>query len=88
LGVAFFHLFPEALELSDHALLFILMGFLVFYLLENVMVLHSGSEIHFKEKKGARHTKGNVMFSGLFFTLLLMGSLSGSVLKQILGWGC
>ncbi|MGD8549376.1 MAG: hypothetical protein PVJ45_07115, partial [Desulfobacterales bacterium] len=43
LGVAFFHLFPESLELSKNALLYILIGFLVFYLLENVMVLHSGS---------------------------------------------
>ena len=41
LGVAFFHLFPESLEFSENALLFIFVGFLVFYLLENVMVLHS-----------------------------------------------
>jgi len=47
LGLAFFHLFPESLELSDNALLFIFMGFLLFYLLESVMVIHSGSEIHF-----------------------------------------
>jgi ZIP family zinc transporter/zinc and cadmium transporter len=77
LGVAFFHLFPESLEISDNALLFILIGFLVFYLLENVMVLHSGSEIHFKEKKGSRHTKGQVMFSGLFFHSFVDGIIIG-----------
>ena len=70
LGVAFFHLFPESLELSDNALLFILIGFLVFYLLENVMVLHSGSEIHFKDKKGSRHTKGKVMFTSRSLNVL------------------
>jgi len=77
LGVAFFHLFPESLELSDNALLFILIGFLVFYLLENVMVLHSGSEIHFKDKKGSRHTKGKVMFTGLFFHSFIDGIIIG-----------
>lgn len=73
LGIAFFHLFPESLELSKNAVLFILIGFLLFYLLENVMVVHSGSEIHFKEKGNPQHTKGMVMFSGLFFHSLLDG---------------
>ncbi|MFO8164503.1 MAG: ZIP family metal transporter [Desulfatiglandales bacterium] len=77
LGVAFFHLFPESLELSGNALLFIFLGFLVFYLLENVMVLHSGSEIHFSEKKNPRHAKGLVMFSGLFFHSLIDGVIIG-----------
>lgn len=77
LGVAFFHLFPESLELSKNALLFIFAGFLVFYLLENVMVLHSGSEIHFSEKKNPHHAKGMVMFSGLFFHSLIDGVIIG-----------
>jgi zinc and cadmium transporter len=77
LGVAFFHLFPESLELSENALLYIFVGFLVFYLLENLMVLHSGSEIHFKEKRNPQHTKGMVMFSGLFFHSLLDGIIIG-----------
>jgi zinc and cadmium transporter len=77
LGVAFFHLFPESLELYNNALLFILIGFLIFYLLENLMVLHSGSEIHFKEKKHSRHTKGKVMFSGLFFHSFVDGIIIG-----------
>ena len=77
LGVAFFHLFPESLELSENALLYIFLGFLVFYLLENLMVLHSGSEIHFKEKRNPQHTKGMVMFSGLFFHSLIDGVIIG-----------
>jgi hypothetical protein len=67
LGIAFFPLFPESLELSEHAVLFIFAGFLLFYLLENVTVVHSGSEIHFKGKGNPQHTKGMVTFSGLFF---------------------
>ena len=77
LGIAFFHLFPESLELSENAVLFILMGFLLFYLLESVMVIHSGSEIHFKEKSNPHHTKGMVMFSGLFFHSLIDGIIIG-----------
>jgi zinc and cadmium transporter len=77
LGVAFFHLFPESLELSENALLYIFLGFLVFYLLENLMVLHSGSEIHFKGKRNPQHTKGMVMFSGLFFHSLIDGVIIG-----------
>jgi len=77
LGVAFFHLFPESLELSENGLLYIFLGFLVFYLLENLMVLHSGSEIHFRGKGDRRHSKGMVMFSGLFFHSLIDGIIIG-----------
>jgi zinc and cadmium transporter len=77
LGIAFFHLFPESLKLSENAVLFIFIGFLLFYLLENVTVLHSGSEIHFKEKGNPQHTKGIVLFSGLFFHSLLDGIIIG-----------
>ena len=41
------------------------------------MVLHSGSEIHFKAKGNPQHTKGIVMFSGLFFHSLLDGIIIG-----------
>jgi len=77
LGIAFFHLFPESLELTENALLFIFIGFLLFYLLECVMVLHSGSEIHFKEKNNPHHAKAKVMFSGLFLHSLLDGIIIG-----------
>jgi ZIP family zinc transporter/zinc and cadmium transporter len=77
LGIAFFHLFPESLELSEDALLFIFIGFLLFYLLETVLVIHSGAEIHFGEKNDPHHAKGIVMFSGLFFHSLLDGIIIG-----------
>lgn len=77
LGIAFFQLFPESLELSQHALFFILAGFLFFYLLESVMVIHSGAEIHFIEKKNPQPTKGLVMFSGLFFHSFIDGVIIG-----------
>ena len=79
LGIVFFHLFPESLELTDNALLFILIGFLIFYLLENWMVLHSGSEIHFTEGHNPKHSKGMVMFTGLFFHSFLDGIIIGAV---------
>ena len=77
LGIAFFHLFPESLKLSPHALLFSLLGFLFFYLMENLMVIHSGSEIHFKEGNNPQHAKGMVMFIGLFFHSLVDGIIIG-----------
>jgi len=77
LGIAFFHLFPESIELSENALLFIFLGFLLFYILENVMVIHSGAEVHFKEGTNPQHTKGLVMFTGLFFHSLLDGIIIG-----------
>jgi zinc and cadmium transporter len=77
LGIAFFHLFPESIELSDNALLFIFIGFLLFYMLENFMVIHSVAELHFKEETNPQHSKGLVMFTGLFFHSLLDGIIIG-----------
>ncbi len=39
LAVAFFHLMPEAVELIDSAMLFTMLGFVAFYLLEAVLVV-------------------------------------------------
>ena len=77
LGIAFFHLFPESLELSEHALTFIFIGFLIFYLLEHLMVIHSGSEMHYKDRHNPQHTKAMVMFWGLFFHSLVDGLIIG-----------
>src|SRR4030043_40221 len=77
LGIAFFHLFPESLTLTGNPMTFIFTGFLIFYLLEHMMVLHSGSEIHYKEKHNPQHTKAMVMFSGLFFHSILDGLIIG-----------
>ena len=77
LAIVFFHLLPEALELSENAVTFLFLGFILFYLLENVLVLHSGAEIHFSEKVDAHHAKGVVMFTGLFLHSLLDGVIIG-----------
>ncbi|MBW2624569.1 MAG: ZIP family metal transporter, partial [Deltaproteobacteria bacterium] len=88
LAITFFHLLPEALKLTEDAVLFLFMGFLIFYLLENVVVLHSGSEVHFSEKADPRHAKGVVMFTGLFIHSLLDGVIIGIgfELDPRLGW--
>ena len=52
LGLIFFHLLPEAIILNSHALWFTLGGFLLFYLLESLMLLHSHSDV---EATGERH---------------------------------
>ncbi len=88
LAITFFHLLPEALKLTEDAVLFLFIGFLIFYLLENVVVLHSGSEVHFSEKADPRHAKGVVMFTGLFIHSLLDGVIIGIgfELDPRLGW--
>jgi zinc transporter ZupT len=48
LGIAFFHLLPESLHLTENALHFVFAGFLLFYVLESLIVIHSGAEIHFR----------------------------------------
>ena len=77
LGIAFFHLFPESMKLTSKAFLFIVTGFLLFYLLESGIVIHSGSEIHFDKKDIHHHNKGVVMFSGLFFHSFIDGIIIG-----------
>ncbi|SPD74653.1 putative Zinc transporter ZupT [uncultured Desulfobacterium sp.] len=73
LGIAFFHLIPESLHLADDAMDYVFFGFLIFYLLESFIVIHSGAEIHYREKINPLHQKGIIMFSGLFFHSLIDG---------------
>ncbi|MFX1285509.1 MAG: ZIP family metal transporter [Promethearchaeota archaeon] len=83
LALVFFHLMPEAIELSELAFypaLFI--GFFAFYLLENFIVIHSGSEIHYcldEDGDGIHHTPriGVMAFSGLTFHSLIDGIIIG-----------
>ena len=44
LGASFLQLIPEALALTSDALFYILIGFLAFYLIENIFVVHSCKE--------------------------------------------
>jgi ZIP family zinc transporter/zinc and cadmium transporter len=74
LTIALLHLIPESVELSENALLIVLVAFLAFYLLEAVLVFHSGSAIHFTDAHARdRHSKGITLFSGLFIHSLIDG---------------
>jgi len=44
LGAAFINIIPESLSLNKYSTLFVLIGFLLFYLLENLIMVHSCTE--------------------------------------------
>jgi len=78
LAIAFFHLLPEAMALNRHTFLFALIGFMVFYVLESFLVIHSGAEIHYEQ--GHLHlerSKGVTLFLGLFLHSLIDGIIIG-----------
>ncbi len=72
--IALAHLIPKAIEQTTDALLFVLVAFIAFYLLEAALVFHSGSAIHLCEDcPTGMHSKGQVIFSGLFLHSLTDG---------------
>lgn len=85
LALVFFHLMPEAIELSDSAFYALFFGFFIFYLLENFIVIHSGSEIHYcldedEDESVSPHLTsrlGLMAFSGLAFHSLVDGIIIG-----------
>jgi ZIP family zinc transporter/zinc and cadmium transporter len=81
LALVFFHLIPEAAELSLIAFPTIFIGFFGFYLLENFIVIHSGSELHFHESdpclQHSSEINGYMAFSGLAFHSLIDGIIIG-----------
>ncbi|MFX0014940.1 MAG: ZIP family metal transporter [Promethearchaeota archaeon] len=86
LSLVIFHLIPEAVELSNLASYPALFaGFFMFYLLENFIVIHSGSEIHYcldeDDQKQSNHhyasRLGLMAFSGLAFHSLIDGIIIG-----------
>ncbi|MFX0206876.1 MAG: ZIP family metal transporter [Candidatus Hodarchaeota archaeon] len=96
IAVAFFHLIPEAYEFiienSKESDLFpetglipfvaVFLGFLGFFMLENIVVLHSGAEIHYcidEEGPHSPHVErlGVMAFSGLVFHSLIDGVIIG-----------
>src|SRR3989344_4648623 len=68
LGASFFELIPESLELLDNALIFILAGFIFFYLLENLIVVHIC-----KEGDCTKHRIGTMAIIGIGFHSLIDG---------------
>ena len=86
LALVFFHLMPEAIELSELASYpAIFIGFFTFYLLENFVVIHSGSEIHYcldedEDESTSPHFAsrlGLMAFSGLAFHSVIDGIIIG-----------
>lgn len=49
LGAAFVNIIPESMELNKNSILFVLGGFLLFYLIENLIMIHSCSEKYCKK---------------------------------------
>lgn len=87
MALVFFHLIPEAVELSEgnSAFIALFLGFFSFFLLESFIVIHSGSEIHYcldedeEEDASSHHLSqlGIMTFSGLAFHSLLDGIIIG-----------
>lgn len=81
LAIAFFHLIPEAVELSEIAAPVIFVGFFLFYMMENFLVIHSGSELHYHPSDPClSHTSsvtGVMAFSGLILHSLIDGIIIG-----------
>ncbi|MHA2224925.1 MAG: ZIP family metal transporter [Candidatus Hodarchaeales archaeon] len=90
LALVFFHLLPESVELVEESNLTelvyisIFLGFFLFYILENFIVLHSGSEIHYHQEESPIphvHTSpaniGLMAFSGLALHSLIDGIIIG-----------
>ena len=81
LALVFFHLIPEASELSTIAFPVVFLGFFSFYLLENFIVIHSGSELHFHGSdpcmKQLSEVNGVMAFAGLSLHSLIDGIIIG-----------
>ena len=81
LAVALLDILPESLELNENAVVYALLSFLAFYVLEQNVVVHAGhedpecsegSEMH------RRHALGVISFLGIGFHSLLDGVVIGA----------
>ncbi|MEI6810103.1 MAG: ZIP family metal transporter [bacterium] len=78
LGVAFLSLLPETFSLNPGALPFVLVGFLVLYLVETVVIFHGGAEMHYEGGHEHVHSsRGMAVFAGLFLHSLIDGVVIG-----------
>ncbi|MEK7146573.1 MAG: ZIP family metal transporter [Patescibacteria group bacterium] len=76
MGTAFFHILPEALELTGENVFFwALIGFAVFFLVEAFVGFHACKEE--EEGKGHSHVLGPVAIIGILFHSLLDGIAIG-----------
>jgi len=72
LGAGFFELIPESFALNSHAMLITLIGFLLFYLLENLIVVHIC-----KERDCTKHRIGIMAVLGVTFHSFIDGVVIG-----------
>ncbi len=72
LSVAFLHILPEAAKLTDSVFLFVILGFLIFYFLEQNIMLHSCVE-----DKCVEHSFSIISFLGLTIHSFLDGLAIG-----------
>ncbi|MFQ6089693.1 MAG: ZIP family metal transporter [Candidatus Methanofastidiosia archaeon] len=72
LAGAFFHIIPESLELYENAMIVVILGFLLFYLLENTALVHPC-----KEEDCPKHNFSEIAIIGLGFHSLLDGIAIG-----------
>ena len=72
LAAAMSVLLPRALAIDEHAALYALLGFVAFLLLETFLVMHSGAEVHYPERRRGA-ARGMVFFWGLFLHSFLDG---------------
>lgn len=82
LALVFFHLMPEAIELSEIAPQIIFLGFFGFYLLENFLMINSGIELPYCVDGDEPHSHlfpitGVMAFSGLALHSLIDGIIIG-----------
>jgi len=71
LTTALMELLPRGLTYNEDASLYALVGFVAFLILETFLVVHSGAEVHYPNRRGA--AKGLVFFWGLFLHSFLDG---------------
>ena len=66
LGAVFLHLLPEAVHIVDSkAFFWALAGFFIFYILENMVVIHSGAEKFYLEHGEHHHLSSSALVASL-----------------------
>ncbi|MCP3922919.1 MAG: ZIP family metal transporter [Desulfobacterales bacterium] len=78
LAVAFLHLIPEAIEHNKNSVIYVFIGFLVFYLLESGLIMHAGPELHHMEHND--ETKLFVSSQMAFIGLLVHSFIDGLII--------
>ena len=81
LAASLLDILPESLELNENAVVYALLSFLAFYILEQNVVVHAGHEdpdCSEESEMHRRHTLGVMSFVGIGFHSLLDGVIIGA----------